>query len=87
MGKQMTENKKEKWKQVLQLMRMLFTRRRCNVNVGGIKANTGQRQMCREVACEEILIIVNLIIAKSVYELPLKNLSANCLCKFFGTSF
>ncbi len=25
MGKQMTENKKEKWKQVLQLMRMLFT--------------------------------------------------------------
>ncbi len=42
------------------------------MNVGGIKANTGQRQMCREVACEEILIIVNLIIAKSVHKLPLK---------------
>ena len=39
MGKKMTENKKEKWKQVLQLIKALFIRRWCNMNVGGIKIN------------------------------------------------
>ena len=39
MGKKTMENKKEKWKQVLQLIRMLFTSRWCNMNVSGIKTN------------------------------------------------
>ncbi len=39
MGKEITENKKEKWEQVLQLIRMLFTRRWCNMNVAIIKIN------------------------------------------------
>ena len=39
MGKKTMENKKEKWKQVLQLIKTPFTRRWRNVNVGGIKIN------------------------------------------------
>ncbi len=37
MGKKMAENKKGKWKQVVQITKTPFTRRRCNMNVGGVK--------------------------------------------------
>jgi len=44
--------------------------------------------------CEEILFAANFIIAKDVHEPLLKkpqckfrNLSANCLCRFYGTAF
>ena len=49
MEEKMTENKKEKWKQVLQLIKVIFISRWCNMNVSGIKANAGQRQMRRVV--------------------------------------
>ena len=39
MGKKTMENKKEKRKQVLQLIKALFIRRWCNMNVGGKKTN------------------------------------------------
>ena len=39
MEEKMTENKKEKWKQVLQLIKVIFISRWCNMNVASIKIN------------------------------------------------
>jgi len=39
MRKEITENKKEKQRLVMQLIKMLFIRGWCNMNAGGIETN------------------------------------------------
>ena len=66
MGKKTTENKKEKWKQVLQITKTPFTRRWCNMKVGGTKTKCRAKVKSKEVACKETSFIINLVIAKIV---------------------
>ena len=69
MGEKITENKKGKWKQVLQITKTPFTRRWCTMNTGSKNKPLSKGKLAKRSFIKIGMLVENLG-AKCLFKLP-----------------